>query len=89
MLFLNNFNPRPREEGDRLPLCFDMPSGISIHALVKRATWHKCYDKKFQSYFNPRPREEGDRPSSRDDERIIHFNPRPREEGDFIFFIVR
>ena len=33
-----NFNPRPREEGDRLYSLLDEETGISIHALVKRAT---------------------------------------------------
>ena len=32
------FNPRPREEGDNLDFGLGLPCGISIHALVKRAT---------------------------------------------------
>ena len=55
---------------------------ISIHALVKRATFSTCGSKCCASYFNPRPREEGDRRyyfTAIDRE---HFNPRPREEGD-------
>ena len=39
-LTASNFNPRPREEGDRRPLQTRLSShGISIHALVKRATF--------------------------------------------------
>ena len=35
-----NFNPRPREEGDGFPLClYSCNKYISIHALVKRATF--------------------------------------------------
>ena len=58
-------------------------SSISIHALVKRATYGILLDKRHSSNFNPRPREEGDlylrlcRTGNGD------FNPRPREEGDF------
>ena len=33
---------------------------ISIHALVKRATFRHSNYKMLLSYFNPRPREEGD-----------------------------
>ena len=33
-----NFNPRPREEGDTMLTMRNLSSGISIHALVKRAT---------------------------------------------------
>ena len=35
-------------------------SSISIHALVKRATYALCSCRPATSYFNPRPREEGD-----------------------------
>ena len=33
------FNPRPREEGDHLAKYMWHASLVSIHALVKRATW--------------------------------------------------
>ena len=33
-----NFNPRPREEGDRRQIDTGTGTQISIHALVKRAT---------------------------------------------------
>ena len=33
-----DFNPRPREEGDIRFVVFPLERGISIHALVKRAT---------------------------------------------------
>ena len=36
--FLRDFNPRPREKGDGLRLSTFGAEGISIHALVKRAT---------------------------------------------------
>ena len=35
---LDHFNPRPREEGDRMFDEIVKKGGISIHALVKRAT---------------------------------------------------
>ncbi len=39
-LAISNFNPRPREEGDmRDKIIFKNAMGISIHALVKRATY--------------------------------------------------
>ena len=35
------FNPRPREEGDFYKAeLIDLTTSISIHALVKRATWN-------------------------------------------------
>ena len=78
-----NFNPRPREEGDvKLSNCRSKIEPISIHALVKRATFYNyCISENYiisihalvkratftaQSII-PRPK---------------HFNPRPREEGD-------
>ena len=33
---------------------------ISIHALVKRATFTEHINNVLVAYFNPRPREEGD-----------------------------
>ena len=35
---VDNFNPRPREEGDTKSTTFPSTKPISIHALVKRAT---------------------------------------------------
>ena len=56
-----HFNPRPREEGDAFKGFYkDDDSGISIHALVKRATLSCKRVPAFQMHFNPRPREEGD-----------------------------
>ena len=37
-IYKNDFNPRPREEGDIRFVVFPLERGISIHALVKRAT---------------------------------------------------
>ena len=34
-----DFNPRPREEGDRIDKAANQAELISIHALVKRATY--------------------------------------------------
>ena len=56
----NNFNPRPRKEGDPVLMLLMMIMRISIHALVKRATKILSYWFTFLSYFNPRPRKEGD-----------------------------
>ena len=55
---------------------------ISIHALVKRATYANFVEFVEIFYFNPRPREEGDLRlvSLRHPQK--YFNPRPREEGD-------
>ena len=36
---LSDFNPRPREEGDSVDGLLSASRGISIHALVKRATY--------------------------------------------------
>ena len=56
----DDFNPRPREEGDFVHLSSKIPLLISIHALVKRATNNFEYPNIYQIDFNPRPREEGD-----------------------------
>ena len=55
---------------------------ISIHALVKRATF--CQNMAIQHAidFNPRPREEGDIRLMSAERNSFYFNPRPREEGD-------
>ena len=37
----NNFNPRPREEGDNGAVFGNDSTKISIHALVKRATYQR------------------------------------------------
>ena len=55
-----DFNPRPREEGDFDELYLTEVIQISIHALVKRATFPVSSSKTYSTYFNPRPREEGD-----------------------------
>ena len=57
---------------------------ISIHALVKRATYFKHYRRYFAIYFNPRPRKEGDNIIIFAFANIRDFNPRPRKEGDQI-----
>ena len=56
--------------------------GISIHALVKRATLRHYYRNSRRGHFNPRPREEGDTTHGRKLTQEQNFNPRPREEGD-------
>ena len=55
---------------------------ISIHALVKRATFFSFPTSFNISHFNPRPREEGDRVCRPFAVSDGNFNPRPREEGD-------
>ena len=79
---LTYFNPRPREEGDcHYPI--DRPTMIiSIHALVKRATFCQNMATQHAIDFNPRPREEGDMRFISADKNSFYFNPRPREEGD-------
>ena len=87
------FNPRPREEGDLNELFKgDENYHISIHALVKRATYGGDKVLAGLGDFNPRPREEGDVPATRPAERGGNFNPRPREEGDkrhMVFIVLR
>ena len=51
-LIKENFNPRPREEGDFANFMIKECTNISIHALVKRATTDTNTDTligKFQS----------------------------------------
>ena len=66
VMFTRYFNPRPREEGDYEERGYFAIGGISIHALVKRATRYKQNKKKPFGHFNPRPREEGDRMRNED-----------------------
>ena len=56
--------------------------GISIHALVKRATRTPASSIWTKFYFNPRPRKEGDLGTELSFYDFVHFNPRPRKEGD-------
>ena len=78
------FNPRPREEGDRVGMgLIKVNPSISIHALVKRATFY-FGDAVYERYFNPRPREEGDHGNTTRNRKPKHFNPHPREEGDYM-----
>ena len=58
--------------------------GISIHALVKRATRTPASSIWTKFYFNPRPRKEGDNLSIPVRFLIFYFNPRPRKEGDSV-----
>ena len=57
-------------------------SDISIHALMKRATYALCSCRPATSYFNPRPHEEGDTARNVCNCKYRDFNPRPHEEGD-------
>ena len=59
-----------------------MDGFISIHALVKRATYGAGKVSVGLGDFNPRPREEGDIVNGIRDILDEDFNPRPREEGD-------
>ena len=61
----------------------DVPE-ISIHALVKRATYTATRTAERGGNFNPRPREEGDGAARRGSYHGRYFNPRPREEGDIV-----
>ena len=66
-----------------MPIVADKKNGgISIHALVKRATERLCSKRSKMYYFNPRPREEGDLSQKSKNAFLLDFNPRPREEGD-------
>ena len=82
-----DFNPRPREEGDKTEDEEKDKSEISIHALVKRATVTRFFKSEYFENFNPRPREEGDESINVPSNLRLYFNPRPREEGDQFFTI--
>ena len=64
----------------------DIIKGISIHALVKRATYKVNSVVRRVIDFNPRPREEGDSFHCLYYTVSLYFNPRPREEGDKLFY---
>ena len=42
------FNPRPREEGDKITKILQLLEGISIHALVKRATAKQTFSDGYE-----------------------------------------
>ena len=77
-----NFNPRPREEGDRYA------GAISLYARDFNPRPREEGDTNTSGAtgvtknFNPRPREEGDVTVLMQICDIENFNPRPREEGD-------
>ena len=83
------FNPRPRKEGDIYKVALKVEAGsISIHALVKRATF---VPKSFPILATisihalvKRATEAGSEPRKA----LKYFNPRPRKEGDIIFQIL-
>ena len=85
ILYIQHFNPRPREEGDLRngSICVRI-GDISIHALVKRAT-AKGLCLTLQAHISIHAlvkRATAAACASR--VRSPYFNPRPREEGDMI-----
>ena len=76
------FNSRPRAEGDLLLIGSEQSTGVSIHALARRATCRFCYLRRRKSSFNSRPRAEGDAPRLPLCASSVRFNSRPRAEGD-------
>ena len=76
------FNPRPREEGDAIADETNTESGISIHALVKRATY---FGDSFVILCNISIHALVKRATALRgirERKKLYFNPRPREEGD-------
>ena len=67
-------------------MVFPLERGISIHALVKRATIGNLNAPTDVTDFNPRPRKEGDIRFLLKTRQKLYFNPRPRKEGDLIIF---
>ena len=55
-----NFNPRPREGGDKVASAASLVYGISIHAPARGATSAPVGNSFLHCDFNPRPREGGD-----------------------------
>ena len=77
-----NFNPRPREEGDRQRL-YRVLSAVYFNPRP-REEGDRAYLRLHRRVknFNPRPREEGDSAVDFGFRVAFYFNPRPREEGD-------
>ena len=77
------FNPRPREEGDKpIDNRNILSKNISIHALVKRATYTPVFGCSFKYISIHALVKRATRKRLLSDRRSTHFNPRPREEGD-------
>ena len=79
----NNFNPRPREEGDRRSASAGTCRIISIHALVKRATCNIYTASKWVGISIHALVKRATRLLRRNLACPFYFNPRPREEGDY------
>ncbi len=82
------FNPRPREEGDeRLVGLVVTTTNISIHALVKRATYrHHAQLCNFAISIHALVKR-ATTCTAYDAVEYENFNPRPREEGDAIILV--
>ena len=77
-----HFNPRPREEGDPIVLCEVISTRISIHALVKRATYGRKWYYRLIDISIHALVKRATKNLRGDHRRPLYFNPRPREEGD-------
>ena len=78
-----NFNPRPRKEGDECYIALaEWKNGISIHALVKRATTHLHFDVQVDGISIHALVKRATKLPTALTNSAIYFNPRPRKEGD-------
>ena len=80
---LADFNPRPREEGDKI-FTIDFIFMCHFNPRPREEGDLNCLSASAPpcQNFNPRPREEGDNIHRAYNSRGRNFNPRPREEGD-------
>ncbi len=79
---LENFNPRPHEEGDKVKK-IDGSEKLNFNPRPhEEGDLFGCAQGNADGYFNPRPHEEGDVSPDIIGRMLLYFNPRPHEEGD-------
>ena len=76
------FNPRPREKGDATDTVIDTETGISIHALVKRATVTRSIPSVRARISIHALVKRATANAVLKSSANADFNPRPREKGD-------
>ena len=79
---ISDFNPRPREEGDAVFKKGKLNFGISIHALVKRATYACLPYLQWADISIHALVKRATGLCLWETLANVDFNPRPREEGD-------
>ena len=82
-----NFNPRPRKEGDNDLVYCSCYRFISIHALVKRATAYQAQTRRPPEISIHALAKRATQVAFPQQQGSGNFNPRPRKEGDRLLLL--